>query len=226
MSRSCSGRLPSAIQDLRRAGELNLPGKLGALGDDSVWAAFRDQLYRVEWVVYCKPPFGGPKGVFAYLGRYTHRGAISNHRILDFSAGSVTFAYRDYADGNQKKRLCVSGAEFLRRFLLHVLPRRFVRLRHYGLHASSNVGTKLVRAREILGGGAGVESAEPSVGSLPTAPATKKRQPRAEREPWWQTLFRHTGVDVRACPRCKTGRLVWHGLLGGCEPARWPPVAS
>ncbi len=228
MSRLFRGKFLAAVQDLRRADELNLPGKLDALRDDSTWAAFRDQLYQAEWVVYAKPPFGGPKQVFAYLGRYTHRVAISNHRILDIADGQVTFAYRDYADGNQKKRMTVPGVEFLRRFLLHVLPRGFVRLRHYGLHASSNVGTKLVQLRKILD----LRSPQPealdpaNTSQRPSPPPTPRQPPRAGKEPWWETLLRHTGVDVRACPRCKTGRLIRRGLLTSFELARSPPAAS
>ncbi len=227
MSRLFRGKFLAAVQDLRRADELNLPDKLDALRDDSVWAAFRDQLYRAEWVVYAKPPFGGPNKVFAYLGRYTHRVAISNHRILAFADGQVTFAYRDYADGNKKKTLTVSGVEFLRRFLLHVLPHGFVRLRHYGLHAASNVGTKLVRAREILAGRSDeVDLGDPPPSKSPSVPHAPSRKPRSEQEPWWTTLLRHTGVDVRACPHCKKGRLVRREFLASFERTRSPPVAS
>ena len=146
MSRLFRGKFLAALQELRRQRELHFPGKLDALRDDSVWAAFRDRLYAAEWVVYCKPPFGGPEQVYRYLGRYTHRIAISNHRLIAVADGRVSFHYRDYADGNRTKTLTLPGVEFLRRFLLHVLPHGFVRLRHYGLHASGNVGTKLALA--------------------------------------------------------------------------------
>jgi len=230
LSRLFRGKFLAVLQDLRRTGELNLPGKLEALRDASTWAAFRDRLYAVEWVVYCKPPFGGPEKVFAYLGRYTHRVAISNHRIREFGEGRVTFAYRDCADGNRGKELTVLAVEFLRRFLLHVLPRRFVRLRHYGLHASGNVGTKLVRARQVLGpqkppaadAAANVPSPSPSSPDRPE----RIRSATPAKEPWWETLLRHTGVDVRACPHCKTGRLIRQPLAIPDEQARGPPAAS
>lgn len=225
LSRLFRGKFLAGLQDLRRAGELDLPGKLDALRDDSVWAAFRHQLYGAEWVVYCKPPFGGPEKVFAYLGRYTHRVAISNQRILGIADGRVTFAYRDYADGNRKKSLTVPGVEFLRRFLLHVLPRGFVRLRHYGLHASSNVGTKLVQARAILD--AGTPEPEGS-GALVVAAGSPGRGSAhvPANEPWWATVLRHSGVDVLSCPRCKTGRMVRREILAWGPPARSPPEAS
>jgi hypothetical protein len=225
MSRLFRGKFLAAVQELRRQGELQFPGKLDVLRDDSAWAAFRNRLYEAEWVVYCKPPFGGPEQVYAYLGRYTHRVAISNHRILDIADGTVTFAYRDYADGNRKKTLALPGVEFLRRFLLHVLPRGFVRLRHYGLHAASNVGTKLVRARAILEG-TSVSSAEPPAATTAPAANSAGSTPRSVPEPWWATLLRRTGVDVRACPKCQSGRLVRHPLLGISDMARSPPVAS
>lgn len=228
MSRLFRGKFVALLQDLRRAGELYLPGTLEALRDDATWAAFRAKLYAAEWVVYCKAPFGGPEQVFAYLGRYTHRVAISNHRIRAFDDGRVTFAYRDYADGNSRKEMTVPAVEFLRRYLLHVLPRGFVRLRHYGLHASSNVGTKLARARALLAGAeqpvdaAGAVDVPHAPASAPTA-AAPVRAPA--KEAWWETILRHTGVDVRACPQCKTGRLVRHPLWGSAEAARGPPAA-
>ena len=229
MSRLFRGKFMAALQELRRVGGLNLPDKLHALHDDSTWAAFRSQLYTAEWVAYCKPPFGGPEKVFAYLGRYTHRVAISNHRIREFGDGRVTFAYRDYADGNRTKEMTVTGIEFLRRFLLHVLPRGFVRLRHYGLHASSNVGTKLVRARDLLRSSRVRLSDEPPAGEVAASPTGRpdpSRVAKPAKEPWWETLLRHTGVDIRACPQCKTGRLVRQPLVVSDEHARAPPVAS
>jgi hypothetical protein len=222
MSRLLRGKFLAALQELRRQRELRFPTRLAALQDDSVWAAFRDRLYAAEWVVYCKPPFGGPEQVYRYLGRYTHRIAISNHRLVAVADGKVTFRYRDYADANRKKTMTVSGVEFLRRFLLHVLPRGFVRLRHYGLHASGNVSTKLAHAKRLLGVAAMAESSSPGE---PTTAASGSASKTTAKEPWWETLFRHTGVDVLVCPRCKTGRFVRHPLTA-YELARSPPVAS
>lgn len=221
MSRLFRGKFFAALQELRRQGDLHFPAELEALRDDSTWAAFRNRLYEAEWVVYCKTPFGGPEQVYRYLGRYTHRIAISNHRLVAMADGKVTFRYRDYADGNRTKTMTVSGIEFLRRFLQHVLPRGFVRLRHYGLHASGNVGTKLAHAKRLLGA---LPVAEPSPGEAKAPSSGSAARPTAN-EPWWQALLRHTGVDVRACPRCTTGRFVRHPLSAQ-ELARSPPVAS
>ncbi|MBA4397608.1 MAG: hypothetical protein C0394_09555 [Syntrophus sp. (in: bacteria)] len=104
-----------------------------------------------EYLLYCKPPFDGPKGVLQYLGRYTHRIAISNNRILAIRDGKVSFLWRDYADGNRKKTMTLKADEFIRRFLLHVLPERYVRIRHFGLLANRNRKNNIVLCRKILG---------------------------------------------------------------------------
>jgi len=114
-----------------------------------------DQAYCKQWVVYAKPPFAGPKQVLRYLGNYTHRVAISNHRILDVQDGIVRFRYKDYKDDNTRKTMSLSASEFMRRFLLHVIPKRFVRIRCYGFLSSRNKKELLARCRELL-----VESTE------------------------------------------------------------------
>ena len=96
-----------------------------------------DKLFQKDWVVYAKRPFGGPKNVIAYLGRYTHKVAISNHRIVEVTASEVTLTYKDYKDNGKQKTMCLSNAEFIRRFAQHILPHRFVRIRHYGILSSS-----------------------------------------------------------------------------------------
>jgi hypothetical protein len=113
------------------------------------------QLFALRWVVYCKPPFGGPEQVLRYLGAYTHRVAISNHRLVCFQNDHVTFRWRDSAHGNKKRILTLPVEEFLRRFLLHVLPRGFVRIRHFGFLASRRRGQLLSRCKQILAGAAG-----------------------------------------------------------------------
>jgi hypothetical protein len=108
-------------------------------------------LFQQDWVVYAKPPFGGAEHVLNYLARYTHRVAISNHRLVAFENGSVSFRWRDYAHGGKKKVMTVSAYEFLRRFLLHVLPGGLVRIRHFGLFANRRRGAALERCRALLG---------------------------------------------------------------------------
>jgi Putative transposase len=106
---------------------------------------------RQDWVTYAKPPFGGPEQVLEYVSRYTHRIAISNSRILSFSSTEVTFTWRDYADGNRKKAMTLKVMEFLRRFLMHVLPDRFVRIRYFGFMANHRRGKNIKLARELIG---------------------------------------------------------------------------
>lgn len=122
----------------------------GDLGPDDALRALLHTLRQQDWVVYAKPPFAGPKSVLRYLGRYTHRIALSNRRILRVEGDHVALRYRDYADGNRRKVLELSAHELLRRFLLHVLPRRFVRIRHYGLLANRSRRPRIARCRELL----------------------------------------------------------------------------
>jgi Putative transposase/Transposase zinc-binding domain len=142
---------------------------------------------RKKWVVYCKRPFAGPQQVFAYLGRYTHRIAISNERIIAMDGNDVTFTFKDRADSDRRKVMTLPTEAFLRRFLLHVLPKGFMRIRHYGLLANSIRKKRIALCRELL-----------DVRQEDVAPAPD--------ETWQQTLFRLTGKDVMTCPRCG-GRL-------------------
>jgi hypothetical protein len=138
--------------------------------------------------MYLKPPFGGPEHVLRYLGRYTHRIAISNERILSFEQGNVTFAYRDRKHGNVRKTMELPGDEFARRFLLHVLPKGFVRVRHYGILANSTKQRLLPLCRELLGADAI---------AAPVAP-----------ESWQALIKRLIGVDPDRCQRCAQGHYV------------------
>ena len=189
------GKFMAALQQAYRNGALHLGGSTAELARPQRWAAFRDGLYRKNWVVYAKRPFGGPEQVMRYLGRYTHRVAIGNHRIVDFANGKVTFALKDYKDAGKNKRMTLDAVEFLRRFPLHVLPQRFVRIRHYGLCAGRNVTTRLAAARRLL---------QPDLARTDGALVLPDADPE---HPWWQRFLEATGVDVMACPRCHTGRL-------------------
>jgi hypothetical protein len=160
-------------------------GQLGPL--DSL-PALLGALRRHDWVVYAKPPFAEPESVLRYLGRYTHRIALSNRRILRADAHRVAFRYRDYADGNRLKTLEIGVHEFIRRFLLHVLPKGFVRIRHYGLLANRSRRQRIARCRELL-------AAQP----LPPPPAS---------ESLVEKLLRLTGLDVTVCPVCGEGRML------------------
>ena len=138
---------------LHRAGELAFFGDLVGLSDAGAFAAHLAPLRKTEWVVYAKPPFGGPEAVLAYLSRYTHRVAISNSRLISANANTVAFQWKDYRikSGDKRSVMRLSTSEFIRRFLIHVLPDRFHRIRHYGLLASSTRKANIAKARTLLG---------------------------------------------------------------------------
>lgn len=146
-----------------------------------------DSLYKKEWVVYCKKPFDSPRRVMAYLGRYTHRIAITNRRITNLSDGCVTFEYKDYRDNHKKKTMTLKATEFIRRFLLHVLPFRFMKIRHYGILSNRNRQTKLRKVKVILG---------------------VKYDKRHISLSWHEHLKKHLRIDVLKCPFCNIGTMV------------------
>jgi Putative transposase/Transposase zinc-binding domain len=140
------GKLVAAYEDKR----LQFFSDLAHLAEGSAFSAYLAPLYRLDWVVDSKRPFAGPEQVLQYLSRYTHRVAISDHRLVDVTDDHVTFTWKDYRDGSHIKRMTLSPAEFIRRFLLHVLPDGFQRIRHYGFLANGNREAKLARIRELL----------------------------------------------------------------------------
>src|SRR5207247_1463044 len=152
------------LAGLRRAfdrGELHCTGGLAALAEPAAVAAWLDELRQQAWVVYCKPPFAGPEHVLAYLGRYTHRVALSNDRLVAVADGRVRFRWRDYADGDRVKLMELDIDEFLRRFLLHIVPDGFVRIRHFGLLANRRRAAALAACRVLLTPPPPVDSAGP-----------------------------------------------------------------
>lgn len=134
-------------------------------------------------ILYCKPPFAGPRKLLDYLGRYTHRVAIANHRLLSCAAGHVRFTYRDRRDGDRRKTACLAADEFIGRFVKHVLPDRFMRVRHYGLLANRGKGRRLALCRQLLG----VRAAAPADPSSRTT------------IDWMRGLL---GIDITRCPCC------------------------
>ena len=130
---------------------IELHGTLKQYENPEAQKALFDSLYKAEWIVYAKPPFAGPKAVFKYLSRYTHRVAISNNRILSVTDESVTFSWKDYSDGNKRKNMTLPITEFIRRFLLHVIPTGFVRIRHYGFLSNRFRKAKLHQCLYLLG---------------------------------------------------------------------------
>ena len=144
------GKFVAALKQAYQDGALCFPERLKLLSEPKIFAAWLRPLFRKDWVVYLKRPFGGPQYVLQYLGRYTHRVAISNHRLVSFADGQVTFRWRDSANQNEQKLACLSHDKFLRRFLLHLLPQGFVRIRHFGFLASRRRATTLPLCFQLL----------------------------------------------------------------------------
>ena len=151
-SRVCSAAYSwSCCRRPSTTGQLHFFSSLHQLHDPAAFAAYLDPLRKAEWVVYAKPPFAGPQQVLDYVGRYTHRVAISNNRLLDIEDGQVQFRYKDYRNDSQQKMMTLSADEFIRRFLLHVLPDGFHRIRYYGFLGNRYRQEKLERCRQLLG---------------------------------------------------------------------------
>jgi hypothetical protein len=140
----------SGLRLLYRRRMLDCRGPAALFSDPVCFGQLIDELGNQRWYVYAQPPFGGPEHVLRYLGRYTHRMAISNHRLTGFDGEHVSFRWRDYAHGNRHRTMTLDAAEFLRRFFLHVLPKGFVRIRHYGLLSNRFRRQLLPLARTLL----------------------------------------------------------------------------
>lgn len=202
LSRLFRGIFLDRLRRLHRRGELALHGHLEALRDAGAFEGFLAELRETEWVVYAKRPFGGPEKVFDYLGRYTHRVAISNHRIVSVDGGKVAFRWRDYRHNRRQQTLTLDADEFIRRFLLHTLPTGFHRIRQFGFLANRHRTEKLERARTLLG----AETPPPSA--------------EVERADWKDLHQKLTGEDLHLCPHCKVGRMIHLGVL---PPEPVPP---
>src|SRR5215475_4072911 len=150
LSKVFRGKFVAGLKRAFEQDQLTFAGTLKPLQLETAFRSFLRTLFRHNWVVYAKPPFGGPQHVIGYLARYTHRVAISNHRLLAFHEDRVTFRWKDYAHGNKKKKMTLFSDEFLRRFLLHVLPRGFVRIRSFGFLANRCRATLLPQCRLLL----------------------------------------------------------------------------
>jgi hypothetical protein len=170
LSRVFRAKFVAGLREAFHAGRLQFPGDLQAFASDAAFRAFLRSLFRQPWVVYAKPPFGGPTYVLQYLARYTHRVAISNHRLVNVTADTVSFRWKDYRHGSQVRTMTVSADEFLRRFLLHVLPRGFVRIRFFGFLASRCRGRDLPSCRRAIDSHPGQTLTSPT--SATTAPST------------------------------------------------------
>jgi len=192
-----------------------LEGELQGRVPPAQFPGFLRKLRRKKWVVYAKEAFGGSRKAFHYLSRYTHRVAISNHRLVSLAAGKVTFQARDNSRPGQKRLVTITASEFIRRFLLHVLPPRFVKIRHYGLMAPRNAKTKLEKARALL------SLHKPPV---PKEPKDPELDTPTKAKTWQEMLQALTGLDLTICPQCGQGRLIrcrLRGSEGVLAPAPW-----
>ena len=178
------------LKDEYRAGSLKWVGEIRHLQEEKAFKHVLDQLYAKQWVTYCKRPFAGPKQVIGYLGHYTHRVAISNQRIVSFENGYVTFRWKDYRDQHKTKLMTLSVDEFIRRFLLHILPANFYRIRYYGLLANRDRRGKLQRCRKLLDVKSELESLA------------------AKHKTFDVLLMELCGIDVWCCPKCLKGRMI------------------
>jgi len=180
MSKLFKGKFLDKLRKL----ELFFSGDIEALNFKTNFSSFISSLYNLVWVVYCKPPFGGPEKVIDYLGRYTHRVAISNNRIVSMEDGFISFEWRDYRDSNHVKLMKVSADEFLRRFFLHVLPHGFTKIRHYGILASRNKKVRIALCRKLTNTITNISLHDLSLADI---------------------LTRIFGQDYNLCPVCHVG---------------------
>jgi len=175
--------------------QLEFHGRLVELNHPKAWEGWLEPIRNKDWLVYAKPPFGGPKQVLKYLARYTHRVAISNQRILAFEDGHVRFTWKDYANGNRRRTMTLDSVEFLRRFLLHVLPTGFMRIRYYGFLANRNRAEKLQLARRLIADQTSpTENTNANVAVEPTNPPSPTPGEAID--------------EFELCPQCKQGRLI------------------
>jgi hypothetical protein len=199
LSRVFRGKFVAALMRAFQEGQLHFHGNLAPLTQPKIFVASLRSLFRKDWVVYAKPPFGGPEYVLQYLGRYTHRVAISNHRLVSFTEGKVTFRWRDSAHNNEQKLLTLPLDEFLRRFLLHVLPKGFVRIRNFGFLANRRRTTLLPLCFRLL-----PSTSAPQTSQDSSAPNGRE--------------------DLWCCPRCAGPMVVIERLSPAEIQLRSPPV--
>jgi hypothetical protein len=185
LSRVFRGKFIGALKAAYSAGALQFHGQLKPLAAAAAMERLVDESVQHEWVVYAKPPFGGPEQVLKYLARYTHRVAISNRRLLAMEDDKVTFRWKDYAHGNQPSVMTLDAEEFIRRFLMHVMPSGFVRIRYYGYMANRHRAKNLRRCRELI-------------------PQSKSAQADTRPE---KVSTEAPGEAAGCCPACRRGRM-------------------
>ena len=201
LGRVFRGKFVAGLKEAFQARQLHFSGDIALLAEPKTFAAWLRPLFRKDWIVYAKPPFGGPDHVLQYLGRYTHRVAISNHRLVSFVDGTVTFHWRDSAHHNEQKPMTLPVHEFLRRFLLHLLPEGFVRIRNFGFLANRKRATSLPLCFQLL-----------------AAP----KQPQAGQS----TSFNTDSRDSWPCPICGGPMVLIERLTAAEIQLRSPPTVT
>ncbi|HEY3616989.1 MAG TPA: IS91 family transposase [Candidatus Sulfotelmatobacter sp.] len=196
------GKFVAGLRQAFRDGLLHFQGDLTPLAQPKIFSSWLRPLFRKDWVVYSKRPFGGPEHVLQYLGRYTHRVAISNHRLVSLTEGKVTFRWRDSAHNNEQKLMTLSLDEFMRRFLLHLLPKGFVRIRNFGFLANRKRATTLPLCFQLLG-------------SAPEPPAEQHASSSTKDAP-----------DLWRCPNCGGPMVVVERFTTAEMQLRSPPLVA
>jgi hypothetical protein len=195
LSRVFRGKYLALVQQAHAAGQLTFHGDLARLADAAAFAAWWRDQYRHDWVVYAKPPFGGPEQVLKYLARYTHRVALSNRRLLSLEGDRVEFTAKDYAIGGRRRVVRLAAEEFLRRWVQHVLPRGFVKIRHYGLLANRGRTERLTLCRALLAVWTAVQVVAGVLGSE-AARSDPRRCPACGADQWWVVAELPRSADV------------------------------
>ena len=205
LSRVFRGKYLYYLKKAYEEGKLVFPGLIKDLEIEEAFKSFCSELYQKEWVVYCKPPFKRSEDVIDYLGRYTHRVAITNNRIVKAEDDKVIFKYRDRQDNDKVKSMVLDASEFIRRFMCHILPDGFMKIRHFGIYSNRHKSGKLKKCRELLG--------------VKCDSSLKEEK----KESWEDLLFRVTGIDPGLCPHCKKGRMIQKQKIHPSN-ARSPPA--
>jgi hypothetical protein len=189
LSRFFRRRFLEMLNSAFKAGELHFSSALAPLQNRDAFQQYLAPLWKKEWVVYAKPPFAGPEQVLDYVGRYTHRVAISNNRLLDMDGGEVRFRWKDYANANQQRSMTLTADEFIRRFLLHTLPTGMQRIRYYGFLGNRHRGENLKRCRDLL--------------NMPSKTTTPEQS--ADARDYRSRYEELTGRSLHQCPACQEG---------------------
>lgn len=185
MAKMFRGKFLCFLKEAYYSDKLVFPGAIEALNSKNKFEAFVKSFYKINWIVYCKPPFAGPEKVLLYLGQYTHRVAISNNRIIKVKDGKVIFKWKDYKDNCKTKLMTLDAQEFIRRFLMHVLPNKFIKIRHYGILSNRNRNSKLKTCKHLF----------------------KVSTSRIKITDIAELFLKLTGKDITLCPQCGKGKM-------------------